>query len=256
MHRSFHAAAKSPTRSRVAAHHARRGPVIGHDARVRLASRPLVLIDPGHGGRDCGAVGATGLLEKDVTLSTALELQRQLRAQGRFRVVLTRTADVGVSLLNRVARARAERPALLISIHADASADRKAHGASVYVRAESGGGETVKLPASPAASRAIGRALSTGSPNPPPGSSFLQNAMVEQLKDDVAMVHDPAREAHLYVLGTVGVPSVLVEMGFVSNPHEERLLKTGRYRRTVAQAIRDAIGDYFDRVMFSVASGS
>lgn len=214
------------------------------------------MIDPGHGGRDCGAVGATGLLEKDVTLSTALELQRELRAQGRFRVEMTRTTDVGISLSNRVIRARTQQPALLISIHADASPDPRAHGASVYVRADPEHGNTVKLPASPAASGAISRALSTGTANPPPGSSYLQQAMVEQLKDDVAMVHDPAREAHLYVLATTGVPSVLVEMGFVSNRHEERLLRTTRYRRTVAHAIRDAIGDYFDKVMFRMASGS
>ncbi|RYY09634.1 MAG: N-acetylmuramoyl-L-alanine amidase, partial [Alphaproteobacteria bacterium] len=232
IHRVVRDSLRSPTRVAKAAPKAQKASASRNNARLRRALMPLVLIDPGHGGRDGGAVGLTGLLEKDVTLSTALELQRELRAQGRFRVELTRTADVGISLANRLARARTQQPALLISIHADASSDPRAHGASVYVRAEPDQGTTVKLPATPAASGAISRALSTGTANPPPGSSDLQKAMVEQLKDDVAMVHDPAREAHLYVLATSGVPSVLVEMGFVSNRHEERPLRTTRYRRT------------------------
>lgn len=223
---------------------------------VRFA-KPLVMIDPGHGGRDSGAVGATGVLEKDVTLATALELQRELRRQGRYRVELTRKTDQTLALSSRVARAWSEHPALFISIHADASPDPKARGASVYVRNQAVAGSTVtKLPVTPAASGAIGRALSSGDPRPSPGSAWLQVAVVEQLKADVAMRHDPAREAHLYVLGAVDVPSVLVEMGFVSNRHEEHLLRTVRYRRTVARAIRDAIRDYFDKVAFAVANKS
>jgi len=229
---------------------ARRTKRAGHIQRTAppasVALLPLIVIDAGHGGRDGGAMGVTGLLEKDVTLATALDLQQQLRRQGRFRVALTRTTDAGVSLARRVARARRLKPALFVSIHADASADRKARGASVYIRADTASGaEITRLPANSANAGAIGHALSQGVLQQPVGSALLQYAMVKQLGTDIGMVRDPAREAHLYVLGTVGVPSVLVEMGFLSNPHEEHLLRATRYRRIISTAIRDAIGDYF-----------
>jgi len=208
--------------------------------------QPLIVIDAGHGGRDCGAVGTSGLLEKDVTLATALELRRQLRTQGRFRVELTRTTDVAVSLPGRIARARTLKPALFISIHADASNDPKARGASVYVRADTASGaEITRLPASSANAGAIGHALSRGARPHPVGSALLQYVMVDQLGDDIRLVRDPARQAHLYVLDTVGVPSVLVEMGYLSNSREERLLRGKRHRQVISTAIRDAIGDYF-----------
>jgi len=235
-----------PRPARIAAPARRTQPAARTGRTASVALLPLIVIDAGHGGRDGGAMGASGLLEKDVTLATALDLQQQLRRQGRFRVALTRTTDAGVSLSRRVARARSLRPALFVSIHADASADRKARGASVYVRADTASGaEITRLPANSANAGAIGHALSQGALQQPVGSALLQYAMVKQLGTDIGMVRDPAREAHLYVLGTVGAPSVLVEMGFLSNPHEEHLLRATRYRRLISTAIRDAIGDYF-----------
>lgn len=221
-------------------------------AAAQAAPLPLIMIDPGHGGADCGAVGVTGLLEKDVTLAAALELRRELLAGKRFRVHLTRSGDRSVSLASRVGRAWAERPALFISLHADASPDRRAHGASVYVRANAtAAGPVTKVPASTAG---FGRLGLAESPGPSPASALLQDAMVEQLKDDVAMVSEPARRAHLYVLGAVDVPGVLVEMGFVSNPREERLLRSPRHRRTMVRAIKDAIGDYFGQTALKMAA--
>jgi N-acetylmuramoyl-L-alanine amidase len=241
-----HTASKDySTEARSHPSHRRQGSA--HRRPVAARNLPLIVIDPGHGGKDSGAVGASGTLEKNVTLATALELQRELQAKGRFRVELTRNRDVFVSLPDRAARARSQGAALFISIHADASPDRHARGASVYVRANTPGGPKVtQLPASSANSGAIGGALSAGSARPAPGSALLQYKMVTQLQDDIGMVRDPARQAHLYVLGTIGVPGVLVEMGFLSNRHEERLLKEKGYRQTISRAIQDAITDYFD----------
>lgn len=214
-------------------------------AKIIHRTLPLIVIDPGHGGKDSGAIGFSGLLEKDVTLATAVDLQRTLKAMGGVRIELTRTHDVFVPLSDRVAQAR--NAALFISIHADASTDRHVRGASVYIRVNPASGTKVtELPANSANASAIGHALSNGTVRPALGSALLQYTMVDQLRDGIGMVRDPARQAHLYVLGAVGVPGVLVEMGFLSNRHEERLLKGKRYRHVISKAIRDAIKDYFD----------
>ena len=119
--------------------HARPAKVKKHTATAKvrpdnnLASRPLIVIDPGHGGRDPGAIGTTGTLEKTITLAAAQELRHQLEATGRYRVALTRTGDRTVSLAQRLAFARTHGADLLIAIHADASHNHSARGASVYV---------------------------------------------------------------------------------------------------------------------------
>ena len=206
------------------------------------AARPLVVIDPGHGGRDPGAVGASGTLEKTVTLATALELRRALEATGRYRVALTRTRDRAISLANRLAFAREHDADLLIAIHADASSDRRARGASVYARS---GNTTTRLPANRGSSSRIAHALARPEPQPEAGSAWLQYSMIEQLDDDVRMVAAPARNAHFYVLGARDIPSVLLEMGFLSNREDERLIRQPANRRVLVHAIRDAIDDYF-----------
>jgi N-acetylmuramoyl-L-alanine amidase len=208
---------------------------------------PLIVIDPGHGGRDAGAVGLSGTREKDVTLATARELERQIKATGRYRVVLTRGADLGVALAQRVAYARKSRAALFISIHADASADRSAHGASVYTGARTPNGSKVtEFVASPRNSGAIAEALSGGARQLSPGSAWLQYRLIDNLNDDIGMLREPARQAHLYVLTTLGIPSALLEMGFLSNREDEKLLKQAKHRAMIARAIRDAIDDYFN----------
>ena len=237
-----------PTAQRSIIAHARpdetRHAVAGRARRVNgSAGRPLIVIDPGHGGRDPGAIGALGTPEKSVNLATARELRRLLEATGRYRVALTRTGDQTVSLASRLAFARGHNADLLIAIHADASRDHQARGASVYVR--SGSNPTAQLPANRGNSGRIALALSAPEPRLEPGSAWLQDSMIEQLADDVRMVATPARAAHLYVLGSRTVPSVLLEMGFLSNRGDEALLKQLAHRRVVIQAIRDAIDDYF-----------
>ena len=211
--------------------------------RNNLASRPLIVIDPGHGGRDPGAIGTTGTLEKTITLAAAQELRRQLEATGRYRVALTRTGDQTISLARRLAFARSHNADLLIAIHADASHNHRARGASVYV--SSGSSPTTHLPANKGNSGRIAWALAAPDPQPGPGSALLQYSMIEQLTDDVRMVATPARAAHLYVLGARTLPSVLLEMGFLSNRKDEALLMQPVHRRILVQAVRDAIEDYF-----------
>jgi N-acetylmuramoyl-L-alanine amidase len=208
------------------------------------ASLPLIVLDPGHGGRDSGAVGVHGVLEKTITFETAVELRHLLLATGHYRVQLTRSDDHFVSLAARTALAASPDTALFVSIHANASPDRAAHGASVYVRSGIDPFEPVSaLPADTRTSAAIGHAMSGLAARP--GSALLQYTMVDQLSDDVTMVPDPARQGHLYVLSHKGTPSVLLELGFLTNRHEEKELTQPRRRAVIALAIRDAIDDYF-----------
>lgn len=186
-----------------------------HVARARpQAPRvlPLVIIDPGHGGLDSGAVGHAGTLEKTVTLAHALELRAALLATHRYRVVLTRDSDEFVPLGDRLAAGRAGA-ALLISLHADSSPDPRARGASVYIRSQSG--------------------------------TSLQSQVIDSLEDDIRMTASPARAGHLYVLANSSTPGVLVELGFISNRQDEALLKSPKHRKVVAAAIRDAVDGYF-----------
>lgn len=203
---------------------------------------PTVVVDPGHGGKDGGAIGRSGTLEKNVTLATARELRRLLLASGRYHVVMTRSTDVFVPLRRRVAAAH--RGALFVSIHADSSPNRRAHGASVYTRSSrSRGSRVAALPADPASAGAIGRALAGAADRP--GSALLQYVLLDELGDDVRLNQAPARQGHLYVLGARETPSVLLEMGFLSNRKDEAALRQPRRRAAIARAIRDAIDQYF-----------
>ncbi len=218
-------------------------------ARATRRTLPLVVLDAGHGGRDPGAIGGLDTLEKTVTLATVQELARQLRATHRYRVAFTREADYFVALNRRVAIARHSGAALLISVHADASVSRRARGASVYVRsAHHPALGAVHLPAHRGASHAIARALiaaDTVLPASDPEAARLQLAMVGSLDDDLRMAADPARQARLHVLAALGIPSVLLEIGFISNPQDEVLMRQPAHRRILARAVLDAVDDFF-----------
>lgn len=219
-----------------------------HEAKI-AAVRPLIVIDPGHGGRDSGAVGVSGTLEKNVALTAAEELKRLLLATGRYRVALTRNSDTFVSLANRVDFVRAHQAALMIAIHANSSDNRAAHGASVWVRSGQIGREGVThLPAGSRDRTEIADALAGAPPRPTPGSAWLQYTMIDNLSDDVHMEAVPARQARFYVLGLRGVPSVLLEMGYLSNRQDEKQLNQPKFRHVMTAAIRDAVEDYFDQL--------
>lgn len=197
----------------------------------------MIVIDPGHGGADPGAVGRSGTLGKTITLEIALQVGRALTATGHYEVLLTRRDDRFVSLADRAAFGQAHGAALIISLHADASPDHRARGASVYVRSDGPGGTGLRRVAtgSPAA---IAEALG-GAPRPQPGPDWLQYAMIDILNDDIQMTTAPARAAHLWVLASHGIPGVLVEMGFLSNRRDEKLIGDPRHRLLIARSLRE-----------------
>ena len=155
---------------------------------------------------------------------------------------MTRTGDQFVPLRARVAFARSHHAAVVIAIHANASRNRNAHGASVWVR--SGTDSITPLAADPAR---IADAL-TARPAAKPGSAWLQYTLIDNFSDAVRMDDAPARQARFHVLRQPDTPSVLLEMGFLTNRRDETLLRQPGYRRRITEAIRDAIDDYFTQI--------
>lgn len=220
---------------------------------------PLVMLDPGHGGKDPGAIGVSGTFEKHVSLETALELKRQLEACGRYRVALTRSRDVFVPLEDRVARAQSGGAALFVSMHADALSDHEVRGASVYTLANtaSDAQSAALAQRENSADRFIGRNWRGEPPEVSRilaslvrqetrvGSVRIAHGLVGSLDQDLPMLPNPARHAGFVVLEAADIPSVLVEMGFMSNPRDEAALRRAEHRRVVAEAMKRAVDGYF-----------
>jgi N-acetylmuramoyl-L-alanine amidase len=220
---------------------------------------PLVMLDPGHGGKDPGAIGVSGTYEKHIAIGTALELRRQLEATGRYRVALTRTSDVFIPLEQRVAIAQRHRAALFVSMHADAIADHAIRGASVYtLAAHASDAQTAALADSENAADRFG-IPDFKAPSPQVAdilaslvrretradSAVLQREVVKSLGQKVPLLTHPARHAGFVVLQSVEVPSVLVEMGFMSNRDDEAALRQASHRAVVAASLKGAVERYF-----------
>jgi len=222
-------------------------------------SAPLVILDPGHGGKDPGAIGVSGTYEKHVTFAAAGELARQLQTGGHYRVSLTREKDVFIPLEERVAIAQAKGASLFISMHADALMDHAVRGASVYtLAATASDAQSASLAQREnAADRYAGPGAKGVSPQVAEilaslvrhetriGSADMQQHVVASLGQEVPLLENPARHAGFAVLKAADIPSVLVEMGFMSNPHDEAALRQAGHRAMIASAIRRAVDGYF-----------
>lgn len=226
------------------------------------ARRPpgrIVAIDPGHGGVDPGAISPHGLYEKTITLATARELAHLLEASGRYRPLLTRRRDVFVPLRERVARARAGRAELFLSIHADALPNAALRGLSVYtLSAQASDREAADLARRENRDHLVGGLRLSRQPREIAAILFdlvrretardsarLSQAVVAELGRAVPLLERPQRSAAFVVLTAPDIPSALVELGCLSNPREERLLRTHAYQRVLAQGLVRAIDDYF-----------
>ncbi len=219
---------------------------------------PLVVLDPGHGGRDPGAIGPSGTHEKHVTLAAAQELRRQLEQGGRCRVELTRTRDVFIPLKDRVAFAQRRGAVLFMSIHADALTDRTVRGASVYTLSnQASDAQTAALAARensadrfggprfrdmpPAVANILGSLVRQETRL---GSARVASRLVGAMRGDIGLLTNPQRSAGFMVLRAADIPSVLVEMGFLSNVADEAALRRPDYRARVAGSLRRAVEAY------------
>lgn len=222
-------------------------------------SRPLIAIDPGHGGVDPGAIGVGGIYEKTITLQVARELRRQLEASGRYRVMLTRDEDVFVRLRDRVAKARAAGADLFISLHADSIDKEGIRGLSVYTLSDKASDrEAGSLAARENRSDAIAGIdlvtendevatilIDLAQRDTMNQSRRLANVLVEELRTEVKLLGNTHRSAGFAVLTAPDVPSILVEMGFLSSPQDARLLSQADHQKRLARGLVKAIDSYF-----------
>ena len=223
--------------------------------------RPLVVLDPGHGGIDTGTKGPNGECEKDIVLDFAKRLRERIETSGKYRVLMTRTDDTFVPLADRVQIARSAGAALFVSIHAD-SLPRKegdAQGATVYTLSETASDpQAAQLAEQENRSDVIAGVDLTQEPADVAGilidlaqretktfSVQFAHKLVGEMKDATRLHKDPIKSAGFRVLRAPDVPSVLVELGYVSNKQDLQSLLSDTWRDHTADSIAAAVDGYF-----------
>ena len=231
-------------------------------AQGRIDRLVVVALDPGHGGEDPGAIGPTGLREKDVVLAIALMLRDRINALPNMRAMLTRDADFFVPLHERVKKARRVQADLFVSIHADAFLNPQARGASVFALSENGASSTAArwMANRENASDLVGGA-NVGARDATVLRTMLDMSTTAQIKDSlklgsevlgqigkVGRLHKRnVEQAGFAVLKAPDIPSILVESAFITNPEEEQKLRDPDYRRQLVDALSSGIQRYFAR---------
>jgi len=226
----------------------------------RADGKQVVAVDAGHGGVDPGAVGATGIYEKRITLAAALQLAEQLRATGRYHVVLTRETDAFLPLRKRVSIARSAGAELFLSLHADSIGNEKVRGSHVYSLSKTASdAEAAALAAKENKADVIAGLnlaeysidvhtilLDLSQRETNNTSVEIADRMVDGFRQNgVQSLNRPHRQAGFAVLKAPDVPSVLIELGFLSNREDEAMLLKAAGRKPIITAIVSAVDKHF-----------
>ena len=233
------------------------------EERRRVDRLVIVALDPGHGGEDPGAVGPTGLREKDVVLALALALRDKLNAVPGMRVMMTRDADFFVPLQERVRKARRVQADLFVSIHADAFFRPEARGASVFALSSKGASSSAARWMAERENSAdqVGGVNVARVRDPQLLRAMLDMSTTAQIKDSLKIGHEVlsrigrvgrlhkghVEQAGFAVLKAPDIPSILVETAFISNPEEESRLRDPAFRTDLVAALASGIRRYFER---------
>ncbi len=225
-------------------------------SQVRARKVITIAVDAGHGGEDPGAIGPHGVKEKDVTLAVAKQLARAINRRPGMRAVLIRKGDYFVPLGRRVQLARKAHADLMISIHADSVRRRDVAGASVYTLSEKGASDHVAamLARKENASDAIGGVMPGEVQDPLvnriladlikrdslDSAQLLADEMIRHIRHVGPIKYASPKHARFVVLGAPEIPSVLVELDYISNPRRERLLASRRHQEKLAKALLQA----------------
>ena len=231
-------------------------------AQSRIDRLVIVAIDPGHGGEDPGAIGPSGLREKDVVLAIALQLRERINAEPGMRAMLTRDEDYFVPLGQRVAKARRVQADLFVSIHADAFMTPQARGASVFALSEKGASSSAArwMAQRENAADLVG-GINVAATDAQVMRALLDMSTTAQIKDSLKLGNEvltrigkvgklhkgSVEQAGFAVLKAPDIPSILVETAFISNPEEEARLRDPRYQAEVADALATGVRRYFAR---------
>ena len=221
----------------------------------------LIALDPGHGGRDPGALGVRGTQEKGVVWTIAGELKQQLMAGGRYRVMVTRAGDSYVPLRERVARAQAVKADLFLSIHADSHPDPGVRGASVYTLSEEATDrEAAALAARENRADKVVSGVPLASQSDTVAAALVAMSQRGTLNDScrladtivstfgqngVRLLPRTHRKAGFAVLTSPDIPAALVELGYLSNVQDEKLLTVRQHQLALARALRASIDAHF-----------
>lgn len=230
------------------------------DARPDVTRLVTIVLDPGHGGEDPGAIGRGGSHEKNVTLSVARRLKQKIDATPNMRSVLTRDGDYFIPLHQRVAKARRVQADLFVSVHADAFIKPTARGSSVFVLSETGASSSAArwLANKENAADLVG-GVNLGVKDPYLARTLLDLSQTATINDSLKLGKDvlgelgrintlhkaQVEQAGFAVLKAPDIPSILVETAFISNPEEEARLNDEAYQERMAEAILKGIRRYF-----------
>ncbi|HEY4344742.1 MAG TPA: N-acetylmuramoyl-L-alanine amidase [Parvibaculum sp.] len=234
-------------------------PVVPPEPESKHDRRRIVVIDPGHGGVDPGTHGKSGVLEKDVVLAFGRELAKRLRDSGRYDVYMTRDKDFFIPLRERVAIARRHKADLFVSIHADSISKSDVRGMSVYTLSETASDkEAAALARKENLSDAIAGIDFKGESPEVTGilidlaqretknySARFAKSVVDYARQSTTLLEPTHRFAGFVVLKAPDVPSVLVELGFLTNGSDEKRLTSSKWRTSVASSFVRAVDRYF-----------
>jgi N-acetylmuramoyl-L-alanine amidase len=222
----------------------------------------IVALDPGHGGEDPGAIGPSGLREKDVVLAVALQLRDRLNEVPGMRAMLTRDADFFVPLQDRVRKARRVQADLFVSIHADAFFTPQARGASVFALSSGAASSaTARWMANRENAADLVGGINVKAKDAEVMRALLDMSTTAQIKDSLKLGNEvlgqigrigklhkgSVEQAGFAVLKAPDIPSILVETAFISNPEEEAKLRDERYQAQLVEALTVGIKRYFAR---------
>lgn len=227
----------------------------------KVQRKPLIVIDAGHGGHDPGTIGRRGTREKDITLSYSKELRDELLRTGRYRVYMTRDYDKYIKLRERVQKGRNVKGDLFISIHANAHKNSKTEGFSVYslsetasdkeaaalARKENKAGLINGVDLHEAEDDITALLIDMTQRETKNLSASFAETLVSKAEHEVKLLRNPHRFAGFRVLTGADIPSVLIELGYLTNRREEKLLKSKNYKNKLAKTIVKAIDIHFSK---------
>ena len=239
---------------------ATQSPAKTETAKKSVIKKKIVMLDPGHGGQDPGAISRSGKYEKDLTLKMAKETKVLLEKAG-YKVVMTRDKDVYVTLRGRIEKAHKANADLFISIHADSAASSAAKGLSVYTISETASDKEAAALAESANKADILFGMDLSEYQPEVGNILIDFAktytmdqsakyadeVVKEMAKEVTLRPKAHRYAGFAVLKSPNVPSVLLEMGYLSNKEEDKLLQKEAYRNKLSKALVRAVNTYFTK---------
>ncbi len=231
-----------------------------NDKKLKLIKKKIV-IDPGHGGKDSGAIGPNGLMEKDVVLDIALKIREIMKDNPKYEIILTRDNDTFIPLQERTEIANRNKADLFISIHANASLNPHARGIETYILNWTDDEEAIRVAARENAISVkkmkelkgeIGTMLASLEREAKRDDSvkiagYVHNSLVNGIKFSFPRNDNGLKQALFYVLVGAQMPSCLLEVAYISNPEEERLLANEKFRMNIAQAIAEGIENYFEK---------